>query len=166
MQWSCCTPDSLIGQIENDPITVYGDFLVFPVAGSQLVDDPSVAPVSKLVTMPTPGVYSEGILGQCNTCEKIDPDRYWNWKDSPCPDCSPLPPPPTPQTGVKPSDLKADVISNLITLSAVPAAPESVLKDLVSALVTKADAGSNEAKSLLATLLTSLKDTIVPPEKK
>jgi hypothetical protein len=160
MRWSCCVIDesfNLIAQIENDPIALYGDFLVFPAAGSQLVDNPAVLPVSKLVTMPTPGVFAEGILGQCDTCEKIDPGRFWNWKDSPCPDNAPsISPPPTPQAGVKPSDLKADAISNLITFSNVPGAPDSVMKDLISALVSKADSGSSEAKGLLDNLLQKL----------
>jgi hypothetical protein len=165
MRWSCCndsagSPFSLITQIENDPIAVYGDFLVFAAAGSQLVDNPLVLPVSKLVTMPTPGVFSEGILGQCDSCEKIDPDRFWDWTKSPCPDSAPAASPPSPKTGVQPSDLKADAISNLITFSSVPGAPDTVLKDLISELVSKADSGSSEAKDLLAKLLDSLKESI------
>ena len=160
MRWSCCVVDepfNLITQIENDPIGVYGDFLVFPAAGSQSVDNPSVLPVSSLVTMPTPGVYAEGILGQCDTCEKIDPDRFWNWKDSPCPDNAPtVDTPGTSEPGVKPGDLKADAISNLITFSNAPDAPDSVLKDLISSLVSKADSGSAEAKALLDSLLQKL----------
>jgi hypothetical protein len=163
-RWSCCIADepvSLIAQIENDPITLYGDYVVFPAAGSQLVDNPSVLPVSKLVTMPTPGVFSEGILGQCDTCEKIDPDRFWDWKDSPCPDNAPaVGAPPAPQTGTKPGDLKADAISNLITFSNVPDAPESIIKDLISELVSKADSGSSEAKDLLDKLLDTIKESI------
>lgn len=68
--------------------------------------------------------------------------------------------PPTPQTGVKPGDLKADAISNLITFSNVPGAPDSVLKDLVSSLVSKADSGSAEAKALLDNLLQKLLEKI------
>lgn len=165
MRWSCCLKDegpfSLISQIENDPITIYGDFVVFPAAGSQLVDDSSVLPVFKLVTMPTPGVYSEGILGQCDTCERIDPNRFWNWKDSPCPDNAPaVASPPNPQADVKPGDLKTDAISNLITFSSVPDAPDSVLKDLLSSLVSKADSGSAEAKELLNNLLQKLLEKV------
>jgi len=165
MRWSCCLKDgqpySLISQIENDPITLYGDFLVFPVAGSQPVEDPSVPPVSNLVSMPTPGVYAEGILGRCDTCEKIDPDRFRDWKDSPCPDNAPaVGSPPAPQADTKPGDLKADTISNLITLSSVPAAPDSIIKDLVSELVSKADGGSSEAKDLLTSLLDTIKEKL------
>jgi hypothetical protein len=165
MRWSCCfkgnEPFSLIDQIENDPIAVYGDFLVFAVFGSQLVDDPSILPISKLVTLPTPGVYSEGILGQCNTCEKIDPDIFWNWKDSPCPDNAPsLSDPPTPKPGVNLSDLKPDAITSLITFATVPDAPDSAIKDLITTLLANADKGSEEAKALLEKLLDAIKASI------
>jgi hypothetical protein len=164
-RWSCCLKDnesfSLIGEIENDPITVYGDYLVFQVAGSPLIDDPSILPVTKLVTMPTPGVYTEGILGQCDTCEKIDPDRFWDWKDSPCPDKAPAADnPPSPEPGVKPGDLKAETISNLFTFSSAPEVPDSTIKGLVSELVSKADSGSTEAKAILDSLLQKLFDRI------
>ncbi len=156
MRWSCCTKDgapySLINQIENAPVTVYGDFVVFPVAGSQLVDDPTIPPVSKLVMMPTPGVYTEGILGQCNTCEKVDPDRPWNWKKPPCCGCGKAPDRPllpTPQTGATPGDLQPGEIKNQITFSALPSAPDSVFGELIKSLLASADSGSSEAKDLL-----------------
>lgn len=168
-RWSCCHRNgaqfSLIGEIENEPLTVYGDFVVFPVAGSLPLDDPSVLPISKLVTMPTPGVYAEGLLGQCDTCEKIDPDRFWDWKDSPCGDDAPdVSEAQKPQSGVKESDLKPDLkpdlISNLIQFSNVPDAPSSIIKDLVSTLISKADSGSAEAKALLDKVLEGLKESI------
>ena len=162
MRWSCCSknslPFSLIDEIENVPVTVYGDFVVFPVAGSQLVDDPLILPVAKLITMPTPAVYSEGILGQCGTCEMIDTTKFWNWKDSPCPDSAPaITNLPKPQEGTKPEDLKPDVISNLISFSTVPTAPDSILKALITSLITSAESGSKEARALLEKLLDSIK---------
>jgi hypothetical protein len=113
--------------------------------------------------MPTPGVYMEGILGQCNTCEKVSDGRFWDWKDSPCPDCAPeIPALSTPQATTQAGDLKADTISNLINLTSPPEAPESLLKDLISGLVDKADKGSAEASDLLDKLLDTLKDVIAP----
>ena len=145
-------------------MAVYGDYLVFPVAGSPLVDDPTVLPVRELVTMPTPGVYAEGILGKCDSCEFIDPDRFWNWKDSPCgDDAPPVDEPPAPQAGAKPGDLKADLIGNLITFGSVPNAPDSVLRNLISALVSSADGGSSEASALLGKLLDAVKEALKPP---
>jgi hypothetical protein len=161
MKWSCCREQSLLSQIDNTPIAVYGDFLVFPAAGSESVNDGSVPPVSRLVTMPTPGVYSEGILGQCDTCEIQDPLHFSNWKDSPCCDeNSTIPTSPTTPAGIKPSDfsgLTPGAITNLLTLLTLPAEPASSLKDLVTALVAKADGGSAEAKALLEKLIEAVK---------
>jgi hypothetical protein len=164
-RWSCClegeTGVSLIVQIENEPLAVHGDFVAFAVAGTQLVDDPTVLPVSRVVTLPTPGVYAEGVLGHCDTCEIIDPARHWNWKDSPCPDNAPeLPDPADPQKGPALKDLLPDAITSLVTFASVPGAPASGIADLVKTLVASADAGSKEAKALLEKLLDTLKASI------
>lgn len=165
MRWSCCGDGqpsaNLIAQIENTPITVYGDFVVFGLVESPLVDDPDVLPVTKIVTMPTPGVYGEGILGQCDTCEIIDPDRRWDWKDSPCPDNAPtVDSPPAPQTGVQVSDLKLDAITKLISFLDIPTTPESGLKEVIAALLENADKGSAASKALLEKLMAAIKDSI------
>jgi hypothetical protein len=163
MRWSCCRRKrggfNFIHHIDNDPIAVYGDFVVFAVAGKPIEPDPSVPPVSTIVTMPTPAVYSEGILGHCNTCETIDKNTFHDWKDSPCPDCAPTTTTlPTPQGGVKISDLQAEAVTNLIsTLLAAPDAPASIIKDLVTSLLTSADSGSATAKDLLDKLLEAMK---------
>ena len=61
---------------------------------------------------------------------------------------------------MKPGDLKTDAISNLITFSTVPNAPDSIIKSLISELVSKADAGSTEAKGLLEKLLDTIKASL------
>lgn len=167
MRWACCyeNPDSLslIGQIENVPLSVFGDYVVFPVAGSPLNDDPTVLPMSRLVTLPTPGVHAEGILGQCDSCEIIDPNRRWDWKDSPCTDNAPaIGDPPPAQAGVALGDLLPDAINSLITFASVPAAPSSNMTALVTALLASADKGSTEARLLLEKLMQVFKDSIPP----
>lgn len=37
------------------------------------------------ITLPTRGMLGEAVLGSCNSCEKIDLTRFWNWKDSEVP---------------------------------------------------------------------------------
>lgn len=37
------------------------------------------------ITLPTRGTLGEAVLGSCNSCEKIDLTRFWNWRDSPVP---------------------------------------------------------------------------------
>jgi hypothetical protein len=68
--------------------------------------------------------------------------------------------PPAPGAGVKPGDLKADAITNLITLSSVPDAPDSIIKDLISEILAKADSGGAASKELLSKLLEKLLDKI------
>jgi hypothetical protein len=114
-----------------------------------------------LVTLPTPGVYAEGILGQCDTCEVVDPARRWDWKDSPCPDCAAdLGSPPAPKDGVSLAELKPDGITNQVTFTSVPGGTESGIKDFITTLLTHADKGSTEAKSLLDKLLETVKASI------
>jgi hypothetical protein len=154
MRWSCCSGLDLIGSIENTPIAIYGDFLVFP--GGPLVHDQDLPAVSKLVILPTPGVYSEGILGQCNTCEIVDPQRFTDWK---CPDIPPDPKFPDPQTGVSAGDLKPETITNQISLTSVPTAPDSILKTLLDTLIGSAKTDA-ESKALLDKLFDLLKETL------
>lgn len=40
-------------------------------------------PAQAAITLPTRGMLGEAVLGSCNSCEKIDLTRFWNWKDSP-----------------------------------------------------------------------------------
>jgi hypothetical protein len=155
MRWSCCSGLDLIGTIENTPIAIYGDFVVFP-AGPLIPQ--SLPPVRNVVTLPTPGVYSEGILGQCDTCEIVDPQRYTDWK---CPDVPPDPTLPGPQTGVSAGDLKPETITNQISLATIPAAPDSILKTLLDALLGSAKAGSSESTALLNKLFDLLKETLM-----
>lgn len=165
MRWSCCRGPvkdfDLIGSIENTPLAVYGDYVVFPVAASPLVDDPTVLPVSQLVTIPTQGVYSEGILGQCDTCEIVDPQRFTDWA---CCDAVTDPEFPDPQSGATPENLKPDAITNLINLTSVPTAPESILKTLLETLLSNAKSGGDDAKVLLEKFLDLIKATLTKPE--
>jgi hypothetical protein len=161
-RWSCCKgPDgdtSLVSLIENTPVATYGNFVVFAAAGSALVDDPNVLPTDRLVTLPTPGVYSEGILGQCDTCEIIDPKRFTDWK---CSDMkATLPDVADPQAPTRPGDLKPETIANLITLSSVPSAPDSILKTLLETLLSSSKSGSSDATALLDKLFDLLKEGV------
>jgi hypothetical protein len=154
MRWSCCAGQDLIGSIENTPLAVYGDFVAFPAG--PLVPNTSVPPTSKLVFLPTPGVYSEGILGQCNTCEIIDPNRFTDWK---CPDIPAAPDLGSPQSGTTAGALKPEGITNQITLSSIPSAPDSILKTLLDTLLASAKSDS-QSQALLEKLFDLLKETL------
>ncbi len=40
-------------------------------------------PAQSSITLPARGVLGEAVLGSCNSSEKIDLTRFWNWQDSP-----------------------------------------------------------------------------------
>lgn len=100
---------SVASVVENRLIGIVGNALVMPVApGFQL--DPALRQVLKrdedpLVALqtlydlapssprrrsvPTKGVFAEAMNGKCNSCELIEEDRFWRWKDFPLPDSPP-----------------------------------------------------------------------------
>ena len=41
------------------------------------------APARSSITLPAKGVLGEAVLGHCESSEKIDLTRFWNWQDSP-----------------------------------------------------------------------------------
>jgi hypothetical protein len=100
---------SVASVVENRLIGIVGNALVMPVApGFQL--DPALRQVLKrnedpLVALktlydtapglprrhsvPTKGVFAEAMNGKCNSCEVIEEDRFWRWKEFPLPDSPP-----------------------------------------------------------------------------
>jgi hypothetical protein len=92
----------LADQIEPNPIAVTGNFLVLRapaedgdasgLAGFQtwgdLLRDRNIdfkRQETRLVPIPTGGVFAEAVLGRSNSAEKLDITRFWNWQDSPIP---------------------------------------------------------------------------------
>lgn len=124
--------------VENKLIGIVGNSLVFPVsAGNRL--DPSLSETIDLnalyaseppdpihLSLPTKGVYAEAVMGQCNSCERKEDDRYWRWEDSPIPD-SPTAinavTPPNPQAS--PVNLEPKGFSSpIINLQNAPSLPD------------------------------------------
>lgn len=97
----------LIDQVEPRPIAVAGNYLVFraPVdlgddsgvftdghqhTWDELLRDrkikPGVQPANtRLIPLPTAGVFAEAVLGRSNSAEELDCKRFWRWQDSPIP---------------------------------------------------------------------------------
>jgi hypothetical protein len=46
-------------------------------------------PPRSSITLPSHGTLGEAVLGDCDSCEKIDLTRFWNWQDSPIPIAAP-----------------------------------------------------------------------------
>lgn len=89
---------SLASVVKNEMIGIAGNSLVMPVAPGYRVSQALVTqdgesetaalfdhyrpmtPVDPYrVSVPTRGVYTEALMGQCNACEKIEPDRAQDW---------------------------------------------------------------------------------------
>ena len=49
-------------------------------------------PPRSSLTLPARGTLGEAVLGQCNSAEKIDLTRFWNWQDSPADAADTIPP--------------------------------------------------------------------------
>lgn len=73
----------LLSQVEPEPIGIFGGYLAFPLLN---VDDIQITIPSKIqyISLPTKGVFAEGLLGNCNTCEVIEEGVHRNFKDDPC----------------------------------------------------------------------------------
>jgi|GEM_PF-2104675 len=92
---------SVASVVENKVIGVAGNSIIMPVASGFRLDPntraneevdlfdlykPTTPIEPSRVSIPTKGVFAEAIMGQCNSCEKIDEDRFWRWSQEPIPD--------------------------------------------------------------------------------
>ena len=93
----------LVDQVEPVPVTVAGNYLVlrapvddkepagFGASGSNwktVLHERGLTDENKntrLIPIPTDGVFAEAVLGRSNSAEKLDITRFWNWQDSPIP---------------------------------------------------------------------------------
>jgi hypothetical protein len=88
-----CVANTVIGYFGNAAIMPF--FIPAPVAGklgktSRDVQEAllrfhrqAYAPAQSSITLPARGVLGEAVLGHCESSEKIDLTRFWNWQDSP-----------------------------------------------------------------------------------
>jgi hypothetical protein len=145
---------SVASAVDNQVVGIVGNSLIMPVSPgihldptftteneedvSNLLDfygPPSIDDCH--ISLPTKGVFAEGVKAYCNSCEKIDDDRFWRWEESPIPDN------PTPidtiGTGTRRSDpgvlAPNDFPSQVINMQAAPVAPDpsglaSILENL------------------------------------
>ena len=128
--------------VENRVLGVVGNSLVMPVAPGQELDPtyefagatprdlrhlyaaPPAPPMR--ISLPTPGVYAEAVLGSCNSCEKIDDARFWRWEDAPIPDRPvSIDPLSTASRQTTPPSLAPDALPTpIVGFQAVPTAPD------------------------------------------
>ncbi|GAB2629659.1 hypothetical protein GCM10026987_28550 [Belliella aquatica] len=156
---------SLASVIENRLIGIAGNSLIMPVAKGHnlnpyfrnINDEVEIdgKKVSRLmlhympekgfketpfrISIPTKGVFAEAVMGACNSCEKIDNTRYWEW-DKPIPN-SPTAIQPVSMDSrksenwdiLKPSGMSESMISQMTPQNyALPNALAEALKNVTS----------------------------------
>jgi hypothetical protein len=137
---------SVASVVENRLIGIVGNCLAMPVAAGFQLDpilaealeeeeDPQKAlerlyevepaPPRRL-SVPTKGVFAEAMPGKCNSCEIIEEDRFWRWKDFPLPDSpSAISPLSTASRFAAPGNLRPTALPDaLIKFQALPSLPD------------------------------------------
>jgi hypothetical protein len=101
-------------------------------------------PPRSSITLPAHGTLGEAVLGSCNSAEKIDLTRFWNWQDSPSDQADPIPTsvfqPPQPLITAAPSSAGGSGVGggsgssgSIITIGTPTATPQSTA--LLEALI-------------------------------
>lgn len=70
--------------IINQPIAVWGEWVVFELADSPVTHLRPCISSEEIVSLPTAGLFSETLLGNCNSCEEPDDDLYKLRSEFPC----------------------------------------------------------------------------------
>lgn len=145
--------------IERDLIAVHGDYLVFASSEARkitstvasvceggfaspvectLVDIPAPPPVESIIALPTRGAFAETKLSECNSCEVIDPTRFWKWQEAPCLDDAPSISPVEAASRSEPSDVNlSEFPAPIINIANAPPAPNPTgLTDALALLRT------------------------------
>ncbi len=144
---------SIASLVENDLISIVGNSLVFPVApGLNLNPDfgmkesltefymtAAAEPIS--VSVPTKGVFAEAVMGKCNSCEKIEEDRFWRWEESPIPDSpTAINPINTDTRRADPGNLQPQALPNpIVNIQNAPNAPDPSGLSATLGLLGKSD---------------------------
>ncbi len=155
--------NELLSAIDDRPIAVSGSRVAFaydgpvPDDGGEAADDSHEA-LESIVTLPTRGLFAEAQLGHCNSCEKRDVTRMWDWREMTAeepPAIAGIEPGPKGQTPtVTPSQLP----SNVIQIVPSPSAPDPVglaaaLKLLGTPNIFRDMSGLDEVSTILGKLV-------------
>lgn len=159
----------LLSGIDDIPLSVSGGLVAFPYDGPvpQSISDQEADPdpIESIVTLPTRGLFAEAQLGHCNSCEKRDITRMWDWTEMTAEE----PPPisgiqPGPQ-GQMPNLTSSQLPSNVVQITQPPAAPDptglaDALKVLGTPNIFRDMSGLNEASALLGKLVDGTNKTL------
>ena len=76
-------PDILDG-MDDRPIAISGNYVAFQYTSPSSTSSKPSAPkpdIEDIVTLPTRGLFAEAQMGHCNSCEKRDVTRMWDWTE-------------------------------------------------------------------------------------
>ncbi len=158
----------LLAAIDDKPIAVSGNRVAFIYDGpmpSAASDDAALEPLESIVTLPTRGLFAEAQLGHCNSCEKRDVTRMWNWTEMTAeepPAIGGIEPGPR---GQAPTVTPAQLPSNVIQIAPTPAAPDptglaAALKLLATPGIFRDMSGLDEASRILGKLVDGTNTTL------
>ncbi|BAP57404.1 hypothetical protein THII_3107 [Thioploca ingrica] len=150
--------------IENTPVAISGNYLAFPFVGDNHVTTAEDnQKETRIISLPTRGVFAEVFLSNNPGIEKRDITRYWNWMDTPVRSAPSI-------TGVQPSSPNAPLNttpSNLpsptVQIMNAPSVPDPVglagaLKVLGTPDIFRDMSGINQVSSLLDNLISGAVD--------
>lgn len=174
---------SVASVVENRLVGIVGNCLVMPVAAGFQLDpvlsealaeeeDPQKAlerlyeiepaPPRRL-SVPTKGVFAEAMPGKCNSCEIIEEDRFWRWKDFPLPGSpSAISPPSTASRFAAPGSLRPTALPDaIVKFQALPSLPdpsgmEAALSLLGQDVFKDLTGLTNNQKNAMAALTTAM----------
>lgn len=145
---------SVASVVDNKIMGIVGNNLVLKISAGHRLDPifrhvenlldhykPTTKPDPYRVSIPTKGVYTESVMGKCNSCETIDDSRHWRFEDEPCgtkpTDVGTLS---TDSRRSQPSNLQTkDLPTNIINMQNAPPAPNPASLGELYALMGKGD---------------------------
>ena len=157
----------ILGAMDDKPIAVSGSHVGFIYEGplpftpwSEMVESSE-----SIVTLPTRGLFAEAQLGHCNSCEKRDVTRMWDWTEMTVEE-------PPPITGIEPGPggqtpaiTPAQLPANVIQIAPTPAAPDpaglaAALRLLGTPDIFRDMSGLDEASVILGKLVDGTTTTL------
>ena len=142
-------------------LTDVGDRVMRDVFDMGDEDRPPAVRITKeeLLSLPTRGVFADGKIGHCSTCEVIDDTRFWDFQTSPLPNKAPdIAPVDTSSrfqmpTGTSPTGFPSSILNFVNPTPAPdPTGTDAALKALATANIFRDMSGTKELSDFLSNL--------------
>lgn len=161
-------PDILSG-MDNKPLAISGNYVAFeykysvPPSVAGMPNEPPIEDIEDIIALPTRGLFAEAQMGHCNSCEKRDVTRMWDWTEMTAetpPEISGISPGPK---GVAPSITQGQLPGNVVQIAQPQTAPDptglaNALNVLKTPDIFRDMAGLDEVSKLLGELVKAASD--------